>query len=236
MQKPIIVILLSLPIYSIASHLLLGVDYGDVTQEEKILRSLLVFSSMFLMTTSVPVLIAILVAKIPKSNRKKPLADYVMKGIYFGWALALVGLWAGWYGKSAVEDYKQTDAGKKAYASAKLDLIINDEISSISEQTPIHVNEFISVLSASYEQGLIHIVYQLKTSEIPGWEETESATILSNFSEYFICQNPALETFRTVAPDKTFQLDYIDETEANIESVRMKGADCKNSKTTNDQQ
>jgi hypothetical protein len=94
-------VFISCVIYATLSHNLLRVSYQGLNVLESAVRSFAVYSVMFIVYAAIPVSIAVLVAKIPKENRLKPFGTFLNGALGITWALALVGLYFGWYATNA---------------------------------------------------------------------------------------------------------------------------------------
>ena len=88
--------------YSVLNHHLLNISYAGLNIVESAVRSFAIYSSMFLIYSFLPILISVLVAKIPKENRKKPYFPYFKVALIVTCILALVGLYFGWYAAQAI--------------------------------------------------------------------------------------------------------------------------------------
>ena len=94
--------LLSCVVYTIISHFILGVSYQNLNVLESSVRSIVIYSAMFTGYAAIPIIISILIAKVPKENRTKPFSNYFNVGLIVAWVIALVFLYGGWYGQKAI--------------------------------------------------------------------------------------------------------------------------------------
>lgn len=69
---------------------------------QTIFRSLAIYSAMFLIYSALPIVISLLVAKIPKQNREKPYYPYFKVALTLTWAFTSIGLYFGWYAVQAI--------------------------------------------------------------------------------------------------------------------------------------
>ncbi|MEE9330980.1 MAG: hypothetical protein V3U89_02010 [Methylophilaceae bacterium] len=79
------------------SHQLLGGTHHGFTYTQTIIRIFIVHSAMFLIASAIPMIGSVLIAKLPKENRTKPYYQYFKIALAMTWALALLGLYYGWY-------------------------------------------------------------------------------------------------------------------------------------------
>lgn len=100
-MKISLVIILSCITYAFLNHHLLGISYSNLNAVQTMFRSFTVYSAMFLIYCALPVVVSLLVAKIPKQNRGKPYFPYFKAALTITWGLALIGLYFGWYAVQA---------------------------------------------------------------------------------------------------------------------------------------
>ena len=75
----------------------MGVTYSGLNGVESAARSFVIYSSMFLIYSTLPILVSILIAKLPKANRSKPYFPYFKGALTVTWVLASIGFYFGWY-------------------------------------------------------------------------------------------------------------------------------------------
>lgn len=99
-NKPRIIVkyLISCIVYSTISHVVMNVAYPNLNYLESSVRSLVVYTVNFSAYAAIPVIISLLIAKLPKSNRNKPVTEFYNIGLIIGWIIALIALFFGWYG------------------------------------------------------------------------------------------------------------------------------------------
>lgn len=99
-NKPRIIVkyLMSCIIYSVISHVAMDTSYQDLNYLESSVRSIAIYSVIFSAYIALPVIISLLIAKLPKSNRNKPIVGFYNIGLIIGWIIALIALFFGWYG------------------------------------------------------------------------------------------------------------------------------------------
>jgi hypothetical protein len=95
--KYFLAIFLSCITYSVLSHQLLGGTHLGFTYAQTIIRVFIIHSAKFLILSVVPIIVSVLIAKLPKENRIKPYYQYFKVALAIAWGLALVGLYYGWY-------------------------------------------------------------------------------------------------------------------------------------------
>jgi len=75
----------------------MGVSYENLNTLQSSLRSFVIYSAMFSIYGIAPLIISILIAKIPKANRNKEFLPYFNGALTVTWVFSLVGLYFGWY-------------------------------------------------------------------------------------------------------------------------------------------
>ncbi len=100
-MKILLVIILSCITYAFLNHQLLGISYSNLNAVQTMFRSLAIYSAMFLIYSTLPIVISLLVAKIPKQNREKPYFPHFKAALTITWVLASIGLYFGWYAVQA---------------------------------------------------------------------------------------------------------------------------------------
>ena len=90
--------LISCIIYSVISHVVMDVSYDNLNFLESSVRSIAIYSAFFTVYAAIPVAISLLIAKLPKSNRNKPIGNFYNIGLIIGWVFSLIALFFGWYG------------------------------------------------------------------------------------------------------------------------------------------
>ena len=96
-MKIFLAVIISCIVYSVLNHHLMGVAYSGLDGFQSALRSFVIYSSMFLIYSALPILVSILIAKVPKANRSKPYFPYFKVALTVTWVLATIGLYFGWY-------------------------------------------------------------------------------------------------------------------------------------------
>jgi len=94
--------LISCVLYAVVSHVSLSISYPGFNIIETALRSLLIYSILFTGYSAIPILVAILIGKIPKINRNKPFSNYFNGGLAVAWVISLLFLYGGWYAQKSV--------------------------------------------------------------------------------------------------------------------------------------
>jgi len=99
-KKPRIIIkyLISCIIYSVISHIAMKASYPNLNYLEASVRSFVIYSVMFSAYAAIPIIVSLLIARLPKANRNKPIVAFYNTGLIIGWAIALIALFFGWYG------------------------------------------------------------------------------------------------------------------------------------------
>jgi len=100
-MKIFLLTLVSCIIYSILSHYFMSVSYQGLNAIQSGARSFAIYSTMFLIYATLPIVVSLFVAKLPKANRCKPYLAYFQIALIVTWVFALIGLYFGWYAVQA---------------------------------------------------------------------------------------------------------------------------------------
>jgi len=220
-------IFLSCCLYAFLSHIVLRIDYGsDFTILETIIRSFLIYSILFLAYSAIPLIIGILIAKIPKENRAKPIAPYVNYSLFFGWVISLFLLWGSWNANSYLSSTEEKTLSENRSNIDLINSIVKKNIEEIGKQTPIVIDGQKNLLSASYINDEVYYIYQFHSINA---KEIDTKIFESKMIEYTknnFCTDPDAKIFREVAGYVQVHWKYIDSTGKVITNLEMKGAEC----------
>jgi hypothetical protein len=208
-------LLMSCIVYALISHYVLSVSYDSLNWLESGVRSLIVYTVMFLGYSSVPMLVGLGIAKIPPSNRIKPITPYFNGALVFTWIIVLVFLYAGWYGSKRAEE---TDIDINA--------IVQNLVDEIAVQLPMRMNRNTQFSSAIYINDSVYFNYLIESISQSDIDQSKFDERMKVFVHNRFCTDPDMEVFIKYARNIEVHWEYTDAQGVVLSNIAMTAADC----------
>jgi len=203
---------LSLFLYLIISSYVLGTRSLDgLSQPESDVRTVLTYSLMFLVASITPLTAGICIAKIPKSNRGKPLGPFLNRILIATWVIAAMGLYFNWYGYNRVaEHYSNVNTEETQPLPETVNSILERVVSDLTRQLPLRIDKDTYLVSVTYLNNQVYYKYQFDKILAQDIDPEKFRAKMDMYTRNRFCTDPNGAFLRELAPNTKYHWEYAD--------------------------